>query len=96
NAENILEKIKHRLHSEDTDVELVIIDLSASPYVDVAGLAMLLNLGEELDGQGKKMRIVQALSNVRDILRKQGLERITGHISRSDTIADAVAKSKRE
>ncbi|HET7003173.1 MAG TPA: STAS domain-containing protein, partial [Puia sp.] len=96
NAENILEKIYHRLRSTGTDVKLVIMDLSASPYVDVAGSAMLLNLGEELDGQGKKMRIVLALSNVREILRKQGLERITGHISRSDTIAEAVAKWKNE
>jgi high affinity sulfate transporter 1 len=96
NAENILEKINHRLSSAAADVKLVVIDLSAAPYVDVAGSAMLLNLGEVLEGQGKKMRIVQALSSVRDILRKQGLERITGHISRSDTIAEAVAKSNRE
>jgi anti-anti-sigma factor len=96
NAENILEKINHRLRPAGRDINLVIIDLSASPYVDVAGSAMLLNLGEELNTQGKKMRIVQALSNVREILRKQGLERITGHISRSDTIAETVAKSNRE
>jgi hypothetical protein len=33
---------------------------------------------------------VQALSGVRDILRKQGVEEMTGHIGRDKTIAEAV------
>lgn len=92
NAENIFDKINHRLGSTAGDIKLLILDLSAAPYVDVAGSKMLLNLATALNKEGKKIRIVQALSNVREILRKQGLEEIAGHISRSNTIADAVAE----
>jgi MFS superfamily sulfate permease-like transporter len=92
NAENIHEKINHRLNSAGADVKLLIIDLSASPYVDVAGSKMLLNLATALNKEGKRIRIVQALSNVREILRKQGLEELCGHISRSSTIAEAVTE----
>jgi MFS superfamily sulfate permease-like transporter len=96
NAENILEKINRSLSSAGEDVKLLILDLSASPYVDVAGSKMLLNLATALNKEGKKIRIVQTLSNVREILRKQGLEEITGHISRTATIAEAVIEYKGE
>ncbi len=92
NAENILEKINHRIHSAGTDVKFLILDLSASPYVDIAGSKMLLTLATAWNKEGKKIRIVQALSNVRDLLRKQGIEEITGHISRAATIGEAVTE----
>jgi SulP family sulfate permease len=92
NTENILEKIYRHIHSAGVDIKLVILDLSAAPYVDVAGSKMLLNLAGALSKEGKKVRVVQALSNVREILRKQGLEEMTGHISRTVTIAEAVAE----
>jgi MFS superfamily sulfate permease-like transporter len=94
NADDVLEKIYEHLKSAGPNVQLLIIDLAASPYVDVAGSKMLLNLATALQKDGTRMRIVQALSGVRDILRKQGLEEITGHISRSATIADAVSEFK--
>ena len=92
NAENILEKINHRIHSAGTDVKFLILDLSATPYVDIAGSKMLLTLATAWMKEGKKIRIVQALSNVRDLLRKQGVEEITGHIGRSATIAEVVTE----
>jgi high affinity sulfate transporter 1 len=92
NAENILEKINHHIHSAGTDVKFLILDLSASPYVDIAGSKMLLTLATAWSKEGKKIRIVQALSNVRDLLRKQGVEEITGHIGRAATIAEAVTE----
>jgi sulfate permease, SulP family len=96
NAENILDKINHRIRSAGTDIQFLILDLSASPYVDIAGSKMLLALAEEWTKTGKKIKIVQALSNVRDLLRKQGIEEITGHISRAATIAEAVREFKSE
>ena len=96
NAENILEKINRRLGSATAEIKLLILDLSAASYVDVAGSKMLLNLAIALRQEGKKMRIVHALSNVREILRKQGLEEIVGPISRSATITGAVTEFKGE
>ena len=94
NAENILEKINHHIHAAGTDVKFLIIDLSASPHMDIAGSKMLLTLANTWAKEGKKIRIVQALSNVRDLLRKQGIEDVTGHIGRAATIGEAVAEFK--
>jgi len=90
NAEDIFEKINTYITSSSTPVKLIILDLSAAPYVDVAGSKMLLNLTTDYHKQGVSIRIVQALSGVRDILRKQGVEEMTGHIGRDKTIAEAV------
>jgi sulfate permease, SulP family len=92
NAENILEKINKHLKSAGRDIHMLILDLAAAPYVDVSGSKMLLNLATELKKAGIEIRIVSALSGVREILRKQGLEEITGHISRTGTIAEAVSE----
>jgi SulP family sulfate permease len=92
NAENILEKINHHLVSRGPGTRLLVLDLTAAPYVDVAGSKMLLNLVQVLNQENVRVRIIGALSNVREILRKQGLEEITGHISRSRTIDDVVSE----
>jgi sulfate permease, SulP family len=92
NSEDILAKIHERIRSSGENIKFMILDLSASPYVDVAGSKMILNLTEELHKRGVRIRIVQALSGVRDILRKQGIEEMTGHISREKTIAEALSE----
>jgi high affinity sulfate transporter 1 len=92
NSEDVLAKIHERIRSSGQSIKFLIIDLSASPYVDVAGSKMLLNLTEELHKKGIRIRIVQALSGVREILRKQGIEEMTGHISREKTIAEALSE----
>jgi MFS superfamily sulfate permease-like transporter len=92
NTENILEKINHHMKPTDSKLRLLILDLAAAPYVDVAGSKMLLNLASELHRNGGQIRIVGALSNVREILRKQGLEEITGKISRASTISEAMSE----
>jgi len=50
----------------------------------------LHRLAEQIKAKGVATRIVGALSNVRDILRKQGVEEITGPINRVDFINDVV------
>jgi len=94
NAEDILEKINEHLKSAGNGIKVLILDLAAAPYVDVAGSKMLLNLAIELQKEGRRMRIVDALSGVREILRKQGLEEITGKISRTSTVGEAVLEFK--
>ena len=94
NAEDVLEKINHHLKSTGPDIQVLILDLAAAPYVDVAGSKMLLNLAQYFHKENKQIRIVEALSNVREILRKQGLEEITGKISRTRTIAEAMSEFK--
>ncbi len=92
NTENILEKINWHLKATSPTVKVLILDLAAAPYVDVAGSKMLLSLAQALQKEGGQIRIVAALSNVREMLRKQGLEEITGRLSRRSTIAETMAE----
>ncbi len=48
-----------------------------------------------LAGVPQQIRIIDALSNVREILRKQGLEEITRKISRTGTIAKTISEFKK-
>jgi sulfate permease, SulP family len=94
NAEDIFEKVNKHLKSGSSNIKVLILDLAAAPYVDVAGSKMLLNLAQHFHKENKQIRIVEALSNVREILRKQGLEEMTGKISRTSTIAEAISEFK--
>ncbi len=96
NAEDILDKINGHLKTAGPEFRVLILDLAAAPYVDVSGSKMMLNLATELQQKGIRVRIVDALSGVREILRKQGLEHITGKISRTGSIEDAITELKDE
>ena len=52
---------------------MVVCDLSASPYLDLAGSRMLHELHGELAARGIALRIVGAHGRVRDLLRADGI-----------------------
>jgi high affinity sulfate transporter 1 len=96
NAGNIMDKIQERLRQATTETRLVIVDLSASNYVDVAGSKMLVQLATYLREKNASLKIVDALSSVREMLRKQGMEEIIGHISRKMSIDDFASAFENE
>jgi hypothetical protein len=57
---------------------------------------MLVNLSRQLLSQKVTLRVVEALSKVRDILRVQGMEAIVGKISRKVSIDDAIQEFRSE
>ena len=69
---------------------LVIIDLSASPLLDMQGAQTLLLLNDDLATAGIHLHIVEARSTVRDILRTEGAEKRICAINRFDSVADVV------
>jgi high affinity sulfate transporter 1 len=89
NADSIHKSMQTAIRSSDAP-RIVVCDLSRSPYVDTAGARMLAKLEDELEGRGIRLRIVEAVANVRDTLRAQGLEERVGKISRRVTVADVV------
>lgn len=90
NEENVHELLlSHTLWGADK-IRLVILDLSAASNIDVSGAHMLLKFSTELKEQNIQFKIVEALATARDMLRKLGLEEITGHISRRDSIENEV------
>src|SRR5262245_15445646 len=87
NAEMVMEMVLRRLHSASTSgIRLVVCDLSASPYVDLAGSRMLHELHGELAAQGIALRIVGAHGRSRDLLRTDGLDEKVGKIDRVVTL----------
>lgn len=90
NADYIREQMMNVVEREKQKTKLVILDLSSSPYVDVEGSRLLLQLCHNLEKKEILFRIVEARSGVRDLLRKQGMEEITGPIRRITTIQNLV------
>jgi sulfate permease, SulP family len=90
NVDNIHQHIWNYINSSPGGVEMLIINMSSSSYVDVAGTKMLIQLSKELTDKKIRLMIVEARSAVRDILRKQGMEQHVGPISRSISCNDAV------
>jgi anti-anti-sigma factor len=90
NVRHIEDKIANKIEGCGDNLKLLVLDLSAVPYVDVAGSKMLVQVSNQLQKRKIKLKIVEALSNVRDILRKQGMEEVIGHISRRIAISDVV------
>jgi high affinity sulfate transporter 1 len=72
NAEAILEAVLDALQ-KSYDVKLVVCDLSASPYIDLAGAGMLHDLYDELASRHIGLCIVGAHAQLRDLLRAEGL-----------------------
>jgi MFS superfamily sulfate permease-like transporter len=87
NAEAVIETVLSRLRSAvPSDIRLVVCDLSASPYLDLAGSRMLHELHGELAAQGIVLRIVGAHGRVRDLLRADGLGEKVGRLDRRATL----------
>jgi MFS superfamily sulfate permease-like transporter len=96
NADSVLESVLNRLRdARPTPARLVVCDLSASPYVDLAGSRMLRELHTELGARGVTLRIVGARGRVRDLLRADGLgEKIQG-LDRLATLRGLVGEDQR-
>jgi SulP family sulfate permease len=72
NAETILATVLKAL-ARSVDIRLVVCDLSASPYIDLAGARMLHDLYDELASRHVALCIVGAHAQLRDLLRAEGL-----------------------
>jgi MFS superfamily sulfate permease-like transporter len=87
NAESVLSSVVAQLRGSDSStVRMVICDLSASPFIDLAGSRMLRQLHGELARRGIVLRIVGARGRVRDLLRADGVADLVGGLRRLATV----------
>jgi sulfate permease, SulP family len=87
NADAVMEAVLNRLREAASSVvRLAICDLSAAPYLDLAGSRMLHELHAELGSRGIALRIVGAHGAVRDLLRADGVEQKVGGLDRAATL----------
>jgi MFS superfamily sulfate permease-like transporter len=88
NADAVLEAVMGRLRDAGTSgIRLVVCDLSASPYADLAAARMLNELHRELEARGIALRVIGARGRVRDLLRADGLSDKIGGLGRVVTLA---------
>ena len=89
NADSVLQSVMEHLQTIDpSTIRLMICDLSASPYVDLAGSRMLHNLHGELAARGISLRIIGAHGWVRDLLRADGVGEKVGGLDRAVSLED--------
>ena len=87
NADAVLESVVNRLRDAGPPaIRLTVCDLSAAPYLDLAGSCMLHELHAELARRGIALRIVGAHGSVRDLLRAEGLDKKVGGLDRAVTL----------
>ena len=95
NADSILESVLERVRKAGpSDVRLVICDLSASPYIDLAGSRMLQQLHGQLASRDIALRIVGARGRVRDLLRAEGIDEKVGGLDRLRTLDDLLDSAR--
>jgi len=87
NADAVLDAVLNRLdQAGPSEIRLVVCDLSASPYLDLAGARMLHELHSKLNPRGIALRIVGAHGPVRDLLRADGMIEKVGDLGRGVTL----------
>jgi high affinity sulfate transporter 1 len=91
NAGYVSEAVRHRVRSEATPVQMVVWDLSSTPYVDVSGARMLADVQEAWAVQGIQLQLAEARADVRDTLRAAGLEARGIQIDHRTSVDDIVA-----
>lgn len=93
NVENVRKAIWTKVLETGENLHCVIWDLSTSTYVDIEGARLIKKVYADLKSKGIELKIAEAHADVRDILRAENLEELTGHISRKLSVNDHVIMS---
>jgi len=96
NTDYIENHILIKVNNTDTSLKTVIWDLNTSPHVDRAGAKLIGQLFMELKAKGINLRIANARAGVRDMLRNEQIEKLTGKISRKVSLNDIVMEELKE
>ena len=95
NAGYVLETVMASVLKNRSKIRAVVCDLSASPYLDLAGARILHTLHDELAAQGIALQIVGARGRVRDLLRADGLAEKVGGLERAVSLDDAISAARK-
>jgi SulP family sulfate permease len=90
NAEHVRDVVAARLRAEATPPKIVILDLSASPHMDIQACGVVMNIADDVKAAGARLQIVEARSSVRDRLRAEGIDEHVSQVNRFTSVADAV------
>jgi SulP family sulfate permease len=88
NIEHVRYSVVDAVHAQAPTPRLVVLDLSASPRVDVQSAEVLAELANELGAEGIRLQAVEARANVRDCLRTAHADLKLGGIDRFRSVTD--------
>ena len=95
NVSYVRDTVMSRVNLAPSRPKLVVLDLSASPRVDLQSAEVLGELANELAANGIQLQVVEARASVRDRLRAEGLDEKLGGIDRFRTVAQVVEDHER-
>ena len=90
NAEHVRDTVAARLRADATPPKIVVLDLSASPLMDIQACGVIMNMADDIKAAGARLQIVEARSSVRDRLRAEGIDEHVSQVNRFTSVADAV------
>jgi len=90
NVATVYNTVWTKVKSMGSTLKVVVFDLSTSATVDTSGAKLIKKLYQNLIARGIELKIAEAHSEVRDILRLEEIEHLLGHISRRDTVHDII------
>ena len=90
NIDWVCDRMRQHLTASTMPVRLVILDLSASPQMDLQSADSLGVLARELEKAGIRVHAVGAHSSVRDLLRGQGVDALLGGVNRFTSVDDVL------
>jgi len=96
NVDHICDTILRHVRSEKDSPKLVVVDLSASPYMDLQSAHTLAGLANELAETGTKLEVVDARASVRDRIRAEGVDAALGTVDRFQSVADAIEEFQKQ
>jgi MFS superfamily sulfate permease-like transporter len=94
NAESVKETMLNAIGQQQRQIHVVIVDLESSPFTDVTAVDMIRDLITELEHKGIELRIANASGQMRDILRRAGIEEKVGRLDQATTIAAIIRQSR--
>ncbi|OFY59069.1 MAG: hypothetical protein A2V50_08500 [Bacteroidetes bacterium RBG_19FT_COMBO_42_10] len=90
NVASVYLKVWTKVKGMGSSLKVVIFDLSTSATIDSSGARLIKRFQENLMARGIELKVAEAHSEVRDILRFEDVEQLLGHVSRRDTLHDVV------
>jgi SulP family sulfate permease len=93
NAESVKNEVLEHLRGRGA-VELVVIDLSTSANIDLAGVRMLSELDQQVTQAEAFLALAEVHGDVRDLLHAEGLQNRIPGIERRMTIAALIERKK--
>lgn len=90
NVASVYTRVWNKVKGMGDSLKVVIFDLSTSATIDSSGARLIKRLYYNLKEKGIELKVAEAHSEVRDILRFEDIEHLLGHVSRRDTLHDVV------